>query len=127
MFAGGIRPPDIRTSMPRLIPAALLLAGLATGTGAAALAADPIPQNMLDNSHKSCMQSCTGSGQAQGKCTAYCNCTVDSIEEQFSGEEFAAMNQSAVPGQPLVSQPIDPGSRDKLTAIVNDCRAKTLQ
>src|SRR5581483_1800740 len=92
----GARPVAVVPAM--VVPVAALL--LAAGAGLTPLRADPIPQNVLDNSHKSCMQNCVSSGPSTGKCTAYCNCTVDSIEEEFTGEEFMAMNTAAATNQP---------------------------
>ncbi|HVZ01361.1 MAG TPA: hypothetical protein VHA35_17765 [Dongiaceae bacterium] len=109
--------------MVRLVdlrPALLALAML--GIGAGALRADPIPQNVLDDNLKSCSQSCTAAGKTPAQCSAYCTCSVDSIEEKFTSAEYSAMN-AAIQSK----QPIPKGSQDKLQAIVNACNAKTFK
>lgn len=111
----------VRIAPVWIATARIAIALLLVCAGASGLRADPIPQNVLDNSHKSCMENCMSSGPSAGKCTAYCNCTVDSIEEEFTGAEFMAMNAAAA-----TSRPADPSSQEKLTAIIDTCRAKTL-
>jgi hypothetical protein len=113
--------PRLRRCAWLVVVALLSTAAWAAGAGVAPLRADPIPQNVLDNSHKSCLQNCVTAGPSTARCTAYCNCTVDSIEEEFTGEEFMAMNTASA-----TNQSIDPVSSSKLTQIVNTCRAKTL-
>jgi hypothetical protein len=90
--------------------------------GAGALRADPIPQTVLDDNLKSCNQSCAASGKPQDKCTAYCTCSVDSIEEKFTDAEYSTMNSAVV-----AKQPIPKASQDKLQAIVSACNAKSFQ
>jgi hypothetical protein len=99
--------------------AAAILFGL---VAPAAAFADPIPQNVLDQSQQSCQRSCTTAGRPQDQCTAYCTCSVNSIEEKFSAAEYAAMNQAV-----LAKQPIAQASSDKLTAIVKSCGAQNLK
>ena len=101
---------------PALLATALL--GLSAGT----LWADPIPQTVLDDNLKSCNQSCTAAGKTPAQCNAYCTCSVDSIEEKFTNAEYATMN-TAIQSK----QPIPKGSQDKLQAIVDSCKARTLQ
>jgi hypothetical protein len=103
------------------VPAALFLAAFVLAAGAAGLSADPVPQNVLDNSYNSCLQGCAA-GHPQDKCTAYCSCSVDSIEEKFTAQEYQALN--TVPGKSVVEQPIPQGSKDKLVAIINACGPK---
>jgi hypothetical protein len=110
--------------MPMHVRPILLMGAVLLAAGATGARADPIPQNMLDNSDQSCMQSCTSGGHAQDKCTAYCTCSVDSIEEKFTAQELTAVNSASVAGKPLVDQPIPQGSKDKLIAIVNACGPK---
>ena len=100
---------------------ALLAAALIT-LSAHALRADPIPQNVLDDNLKSCNQSCVAAGKPQDKCTAYCACSVDSIEEKITNTEYSAMNSAVV-----AKQPIPKGSQDKLQGIVNTCNAQTFK
>src|SRR5882762_10335190 len=100
---------------------ALLAAALIT-LSANALRADPIPQNVLDDNLKSCNQSCVASGKPQDKCTAYCTCSVDSIEEKFTDAEYSTMNSAVV-----AKQPIPKGSQDKLNAVVAACSAQTFK
>ena len=96
----------------------LLAAVVLLGLGAAAQA-DPIAQNVLDNSYNSCSQSCLAAGKPQANCTTYCDCSVNSIEEKFTGQEFEAMNSAVA-----AKQPVAKGSQDKLNAIVASCKAK---
>ncbi len=108
--------------MVRLVhlrPALLALAML--GITAGVLRADPIPQNVLDDNLKSCEQSCSAA-KPQAQCTAYCTCSIDSIEEKLTNAEYSAVN-SAV----LARQPIPQSSQDKLQAIVTACKAKSFQ
>jgi hypothetical protein len=98
------------------IAAGLVLAGL----GTTALRADPIPQNVLDANQKSCQQSCVAAGKPSAQCSAYCTCSTDSIEEKFSADEYAAMNNAI-----QAKQSIAKGSQDKLQAIVDSCKAKS--
>jgi len=98
----------------------VLLAAALLSMSAVAALADPIPQNVLDDNLKSCTQSCAAAGKPQDKCTAYCTCSVDSIEEKFTNAEYSAMN-TAVQSK----QPIPQASQDKLQAIVKACNAKT--
>jgi hypothetical protein len=107
------------TIRPALLGASLILAAC---IGAAR--ADPVPQNVLDNSYQSCMQGCVSGSHPQDKCTAYCNCSVDSIEEKFTAQEFSAVNTTTVNGKSVMEQPIQQGSKDKLVAIVNACGPK---
>ena len=99
------------------IPLSLLGAGL--------LRADPVPQNVLDNSYQSCMAGCVmGNAHPQDKCTTYCNCSVDSIEEKFTAEEFESMNSATTLQKSVAEQPIQQAAKDKLVAIVNACGPK---
>ena len=123
-------PYQIRVSMETVlrllpVPAAMLpfvLAAVVLAAGAAGLRADPVPQNVLDNSYNSCLQGCAAGGHPQDKCTAYCSCSVDSIEEKFTAAEYQAL--STVPGKSVIEQPIPQGSKDKLVAIINACGPK---
>jgi len=90
--------------------------------GATALRADPVPQTVLDDNLKSCTQSCAAAGRPADQCNAYCTCSVDSIEEKFTSAEYSTMN-TAIQSK----QPIPKGSQDKLQAIVDSCKAKTLK
>jgi hypothetical protein len=105
--------------MPIQIQPALLVGAVILALGTTAARADPIPQNVLDNSYNSCGQSCLAAGQTQDKCTTYCDCSVNSIEEKFTAQEFDAMN-SAVTSK----LPVSKGSQDKLNALVAACKAK---
>ena len=107
---------------PGLLAAALLAPMLTLGAGA--LRADPIPQQVLDNSYNSCMQSCAAASHPQDKCDAYCSCSVSSIEEKFTAQELNAVNTSTVAGKSPLDQPIPQGSKDKLVAIINACGPK---
>ena len=89
------------------------------GIGSTGLRADPIPQNVLDNSYNSCGQSCVAAGKPQASCETYCDCSVNSIEEKFSAQEFNAMNSAVTSKLPVAK-----GSQDKLNAIVAACKAK---
>lgn len=102
---------------------ALLAAALFT-LGAGALRADPVPQQVLDNSYNSCMQGCTGGSHPKDKCDAYCSCSVSALEEKFTAQELNTVNTSTVAGKSLADQPISQGSKDKLVAIVNACGPK---
>ncbi|HVO01279.1 MAG TPA: hypothetical protein VMT54_03715 [Candidatus Cybelea sp.] len=104
--------------------AATLLAALAFAAPLSAMAADPVPQNVLDTTHSSCMQGCASAGKPQDKCTAYCGCMVDSIEEDFSGPDYVEVNKSMVAGKPLADQPIPEPSKSKLIDIVTSCGQK---
>jgi len=106
--------------LAHLRPALLAIPVIVLSAGA--LRADPIPQNVLDDNLKSCNQSCIAGGTSQEKCTAYCTCSVDSMEEKFTSAEYSTMN-TAVQSK----QPIPKGSRDKLQAIVDSCKAQTLK
>jgi len=108
----------VRLVRPKFVRAMLVPAMFGVMAGAAL--ADPIPQNILDDNLKSCEQSCAAAGKPQNQCTAYCTCSVDSIEEKLTNAEYSAVN-SAV----LAKQPIPKSSQDKLQAIVNTCRART--
>jgi hypothetical protein len=100
-------------------PALLAIPMIVLGVGAFA---DPIPQNVLDDNMKSCNQSCTAAGKSQGQCSAYCTCSVDSIEEKFTSAEYSTMNTAIQSKQPIPQE-----ARDKLQGIVDSCKAKTLK
>ena len=101
-----------RTAAPLLA----LAAGLALGIAAAA--ADPIPQTVLDQNTASCQQACVGAGKAPDKCTAYCSCSTNAIEEKFTAAEYDAVNRAV-----NAKQPIPQGSADKFNAIIKSCGA----
>ncbi|MES1152478.1 MAG: hypothetical protein ABUL54_11315 [Dongia sp.] len=103
-----------------LRPALLALPVILVSAGA--LGADPVPQTVLDDNLKSCTQSCAAAGKSLDQCNAYCTCSVDSIEEKFTNAEYSTMN-TAIQSK----QPIPKASQDKLQAIVDSCKAKTLK
>jgi hypothetical protein len=112
----------VMVRLANLGPALLALPLILSGVGVAR--ADPVPQNVLDNSYQSCMQGCVSAKHPEQKCTAYCDCSVDSIEEKFTADEYAAVNGSTVNGKSVAEQPIQQGSKDKLVAIVQACGPK---
>jgi hypothetical protein len=101
---------------PALLAIPMILAS------AAALRADPIPQTILDDNLRSCNASCVATGKPQNQCTAYCTCSVNSIEEKFTNAEYSTMNTAIQSKQPMPK-----GSQDKLQAIVDACKAQNLK
>jgi hypothetical protein len=89
---------------------------------APAVNADPIPQEWLQNQHKSCLEACTKTGVAQDTCESNCTCYENETAKSFTSEEYMSVTDALANKQ----QPSQ-ASIDKMTAIANKCRSQGAQ
>ena len=107
--------------MIRIRSAALSLA-LVAGFSTASLAAGQISEDALTADRKSCQSACTDRGQTIAKCTGYCDCAVQGIDNQLSLEEYRALSDAASKKEPAPAATVE-----KLQNITGACRAKMAQ
>jgi hypothetical protein len=80
-------------------------------------AANPIPQDALQNDFKNCTSACAADQIPQEACKSACNCSIKAESESLSQEEYQAGTAAMNAGQPPPKDIID-----KLTAISQKCQ-----
>lgn len=102
--------------MMRTIAVALSLL-LATGPASAS----EIPQSFLDADYTHCLAACS-ERQAESQCAKYCSCVTDSMQTDFTLEEYTPMSMAMATGQQA-----DAESVAKLGDIATACIRDTFQ
>ncbi len=102
--------------MIRTIVAVLPLL-LATGLAGAS----EIPQTFLEADYAQCHSACS-QAQDESKCATYCSCVTDTMQSDFTLEEYMPMATAMAAGQQA-----DPNSVAKLGGIATTCVRETFQ
>jgi uncharacterized membrane protein len=75
-----------------------------------------IPQDVLDNDYKLCMQDCASKNGKEERCKAFCSCMNEEMQAQFTYAEYQKLVTDLNAGQLA-----DKASVDKLKANAATC------
>jgi len=78
--------------------------------------AEEIPQDVLDNDYKLCMQDCASKNGTEDRCKAFCGCMNEGTKSAFTYEEYKKLVSDLNAGQLA-----DKASVDKLKATAAQC------
>ena len=78
-------------------------------------------QQAADIEYSSCVAACQ-QGQSEAKCAAYCRCTTDRTQSEFTPQESRQLAKAM-----LFGGEIDPAFAGKFRNIILDCAAQTLR
>ena len=97
--------------------AAVLLPLLAAG----AAGAEEIPQTLLDADYTQCHAACS-QAKEESQCAVYCACITDSVQSEFTLEEYTPMALALA-----ADQQADAASLSKLGGIAETCKNNSFQ
>jgi hypothetical protein len=78
--------------------------------------AEGIPQDVLDNDYKLCMQDCASKNGKEDRCKTFCGCMNDAMQAQFTYAEYQKLVDDLGAGQLA-----DKTSVDKLKSNAEQC------
>jgi hypothetical protein len=78
--------------------------------------AEEIPQEVLDNDYKLCMQDCSAKGGSEERCKTFCSCMNEGTKAKFTYEEYQKLASDLAAGQLA-----DKASVDKLKSTAAQC------